>query len=63
MTPRMGRPPKNGTIKNVHLQLRITEKTAYELKKSAEILGISRTEVIENGIEKIYKKSIKNNKK
>lgn len=59
----MGRPPKNGTVKNVHLQLRITEKTADELKKSAEILEISRTEVIEKGIEKIYKKAIKSNKK
>lgn len=63
MTPRIGRPPKNGIVKNVHLQFRITEKTADELKKCAEILSISRTEVIEKGVEQIYKKAIKNNKK
>lgn len=47
MSPRTGRPPKNETSKNVSLQLRITEKTANELKECSELLEISRTEVIE----------------
>lgn len=59
MTPRTGRPPKNGVTKNVHLQLRITEKTANELKECSEKLGISRTEVIEKSVEKFHKKVIK----
>lgn len=54
VTPRTGRPPKGESSKNISLQLRITEKTANQLKECAEILGISRTEVIEKGIEKIY---------
>lgn len=54
MSPRTGRPPKGEKSKNVSLQLRITEKTAAELKECAQILGISRTEVIEKGIKKIH---------
>lgn len=56
MSPRTGRPPKNKTSKNVSLQLRITEKTAQELIECADILGISRTEVIEKSVEELHKK-------
>lgn len=42
--------------KNVSLQLRITEKTAEELKECSEILGISRTEVIEKSVEEFHRK-------
>lgn len=59
MSPRTGRPPKGECSKNVSLQLRISEKTSNELKKCSEILGISRTEVIEKGIEKIYSEVVK----
>lgn len=59
MSPRIGRPPKNETSKNVSLQLRITEKTANELKECAEILGVSRTEVIEKSVEEFHKKTAK----
>ena len=59
MSPRTGRPPKGENSKNVSLQLRITEKTARELKECSEILNISRTEVIEKGIEKIHSEAIK----
>lgn len=59
MPKKMGRPPKNGTSKNVSLQLRITEKTANELKECSEFLGISRTEVIEKGVEELHGKIIK----
>lgn len=56
VAPRTGRPPKNEKSKNVSLQLRITEKTAEELKECSEILGISRTEVIEKSVEEFHRK-------
>jgi uncharacterized protein (DUF1778 family) len=59
MSPRTGRPPKNEESKNVSLQLRITEKTAQELKECAELLGISRTEVIEKSVYEFHEKVIK----
>lgn len=58
MSPRTGRPPKGETSKNISLQLRISEKTANELKKCSEMLNISRTEVIEKGVELIYKETV-----
>ena len=54
MSPRMGRPIKGKEPKNVSLQLRITKKTADELKECSEILKISRTEVIEKAVENIF---------
>lgn len=56
MSPRTGRPPKMGKSKSVSLQLRITQDTADKLKECSEILNISRTEVIENGVDIIHKK-------
>lgn len=50
MSPRTGRPPKEKT-KSVSLGLRISEETAEKLKQCAEALEISRTEVIERGID------------
>lgn len=50
MSPRTGRPPKDIT-KCVNLGLRITKETADKLQHCAEVLGISRTEVIEKGID------------
>ena len=52
MSPRTGRPPKDVT-KNVSLGLRIKNETAQKLKWCAERLNISRTEVIERGIDKV----------
>lgn len=59
MSPRTGRPPKGESSKNISLQLRINEKTANELKECASILKLSRTEVIEKGIEKIHQEVVK----
>lgn len=55
MSPRTGRPPKEIT-KNVSLGLRIKEETAVKLKRCAEELQISRTEVIERGIDMVVDK-------
>ena len=59
MSPKIGRPPKGESSKNVSLQLRITEKTAQELKECSEALKVSRTEVIEKGIEKIHSEVVR----
>lgn len=54
MAPRMGRPPKEVT-KNVSLGLRISKETSDKLQECADTLGISRTEVIERGIDLVDK--------
>lgn len=58
MSPRTGRPPKGDAPKNISLQLRISEKTNNELRQCSEILNISRTEVIEKGVETIYRQVV-----
>lgn len=63
MSPKTGRPPKGEKSKNISLQLRISEKTADQLKECSEILKTSRTEVIERGVEKIHSEVVKNSKK
>ena len=50
MTPKTGRPHKEVT-KSVNLGLRLTKEAADKLQRCAESLGISRTEVIEKGID------------
>lgn len=50
LSPRTGRPPKDVT-KSVDLGLRITKETADKLQKCADALKISRTQVIEKGID------------
>lgn len=52
MSPRTGRPPK-GDVKREKLTLRISQETARKLQLCAERLRISRTEVIEKGIDKV----------
>ena len=54
MSPRTGRPHKDVT-KSVSLGLRITEETAEKLQRCADALGVSRTEVIEKGIDLVEK--------
>ena len=53
MAPKMGRPPKDVT-KNVNIGLRLSEETATKLQKCADIMNISRTQVIEKGIDLVY---------
>lgn len=57
MSPRTGRPPKEVT-KDVSLGLRITKETAEKLQWCAEKLNVSRTEVIEKGID-LVERSLK----
>ena len=51
---RTGRPPKEIT-KNIRLGLRISEDTARKLRECADILQQSRIQVIEQGIDLVYK--------
>ena len=50
MSPRTGRPHKE-INKSVNLGLRLTEETAAKLQRCADTLGVSRTQVIEKGID------------
>ena len=50
MSPKTGRPHQD-IAKRVNLGLRLTKETADKLQRCAETLGISRTEVIEKGID------------
>ena len=54
MPKRMGRPPKS-TTKSVNIGLRITEETASKLQRCADSLSVSRTQVIEKGIDLVDK--------
>ena len=51
---KMGRPHKAVT-KNLQIGIRLTEEIAEKLKNCADSLGISRTAVIEKGIDKVFK--------
>lgn len=49
MSPRTGRPPKDDAKKE-RMSLRLHEDTLASLQKCADMLDISKTEVIERGI-------------
>ena len=52
MSPKTGRPPKQDA-KRIQLTLRIKEDTAKKLIDCARVLEVSRTEVIERGVDKM----------
>jgi len=56
LSPKTGRPPKIGLKKDVSLQLRISKTTAETLRRCAESMKVSRTEVIEEGIRLVDEK-------
>lgn len=58
MAPKTGRPKKENP-KNVEIGLRLTKETADKLQKCADVLQTSRTDIIEQGIDRIYKDVIK----
>lgn len=49
MSPRTGRPPKENP-RNVSLNLRITKDEAALIQECADLLGITRTDVIIQGV-------------
>ena len=50
MSPRTGRPPKDVT-KSGSLQLRLTKETLDKLERCAQTVGVSRTAIVEKGID------------
>ena len=62
MSPRTGRPPKTEPTKTKSLQLRVKQETLDKLQNCAELLQVSRTVVIEKGIE-LVEMEIDGNKK
>lgn len=55
MSPRTGRPPKDGKSKSVRLEIRLTEEKAEQLKECATRLNTTRSDVIERGIDMVDK--------
>lgn len=60
MAQKTGRPPKNKT-KNINLGLRISEETDKKLKECAKKLNVSRTFIIEKGIDLVENEIKKSN--
>lgn len=55
MSPRTGR-PKSDNSKGTMLRVRIDDETVNKLEITSKELGISKSEVVRNGIENEYKK-------
>lgn len=57
MSPRTGR-PKSDNSKGTMLRVRINDETVHKLEVTSKELGISKSEVVRNGIENEYKKTM-----
>ena len=55
MSPRTGR-PKSENCKDTMLRVRIDEETVKKLEVTSKELGITKSEVVRNGIENEYRK-------
>lgn len=56
MSPRTGR-PKSDNSKDTMLRVRIDQKTERKLEFTAKELGITKSEIVRNGIESEYQKA------
>lgn len=56
MSPRTGRPPKTGKTRDKSLNVRLTEDELAELEYCSKKLGMSRTDVIVEGVQLIKEK-------
>lgn len=52
MSPRTGRPTEDP--KNIRLGVRLTKADREKLEYCCEVLGMTKTEVIQKGIEEVY---------
>ena len=57
MSPRTGRPTDDK--KETRLQFRLSDTDLEKLNYSCEVLGLTKAEVIRQGIEEMYKKALK----
>ncbi len=58
VSPRTGR-PKSDNSKDTMLRVRIDEETVNKLNFTSKELGITKSEVVRNGIENEYQKVLK----
>lgn len=58
MSPRTGR-PKSDNSKGTMLRVRIDEETERKLEETAKNMNLTKSDVVRNGIENEYKKSLK----
>jgi len=56
VSPRTGR-PKSDNSKDTMLRVRIDQKTERKLEFTAKELGITKSEIVRNGIESEYQKA------
>ena len=55
---RMGRPTQNP--KDTRIGIRMTAEDNKKLEYCCKVLGLTKTEVIQCGIEKVYQEALKN---
>ena len=55
MSPRTGRPPKQGTSRTVKLNIRLTPEEAQRIDECARLLDKPRTDAIMTGIDLLEK--------
>lgn len=53
MTPRIGR-PKTDNARNIKVDTRLSEEESEKLNYCCEVLGMTKTEVVRKGIDKVY---------
>ena len=58
MSPKTGRPPSDNPKRN-DTRIRMTDEEIEMLNYSCEVLGLTKTEVITQGIKKMYKEAQK----
>jgi len=61
LSPRTGRPPTDNP-KDRGYRIRMTDEELKRLDYCAEVLGLSKAEIIRQGIEEMYKKAQKEKK-
>lgn len=56
MSAKVGRPPSDNP-KDLNTRIRLSESDRQKLEYAAEVLGLTKAEVIRQGIEALYKKA------
>lgn len=59
MSPRTGR-PKSDNSKDTMFRVRLDDETVQKLEFASEQLNITKSDVVRNGIESEYQRSLKN---
>lgn len=59
MSPRTGRPPIGESAKDKQYRLRMSSKEWEKLEYCCKVTGLTKAEVIRQGIEKVYQEALK----